>query len=217
MGLAGGSRRGPKTTGIGGPCAGPRLPGIPRGRAERRSLARSCSPPHPRSPYVYGGVLFEAPCALFEPSYSGSVGTHRGDARRSPLTVGSGAGVRRKVDFAAPIPENSRSRADSLAVDSASPELEALAVVDFPRSCFEASALCPRPTPPRGPRMPASWITDRPTPSRRAPRPAERPRLELPLHQPSFERARPQHDAERDPSEGEGKTERGTAVVDFYI
>ncbi|MEM9463714.1 MAG: hypothetical protein AAGF11_56775 [Myxococcota bacterium] len=62
--------------------------------------------------------------------------------------------------------------------------------------------------------MPASWITDRPTPSRRAPRPAERPRLELPLHQPAFERARPQHDAERDPSEG---AERGAAVVDFYI
>jgi len=58
--------------------------------------------------------------------------------------------------------------------------------------------------------MTASWIIDRPRIHRRPP-PVERPRLELPLHQPAFERARPRQEAEPD------QTKRGAAVVDFYI
>lgn len=60
--------------------------------------------------------------------------------------------------------------------------------------------------------MPANWITERPIPRRRVPRPVEAPRLELPLHEPSFERAKPHPEAE--PSD---RAERGTVVVDFYI
>jgi hypothetical protein len=61
--------------------------------------------------------------------------------------------------------------------------------------------------------MPANWIIERPTSQRRMPRPVEAPRLELPVHQPVFERAKPSPD-----SEPAGKpAERGTVIVDFYI
>lgn len=61
--------------------------------------------------------------------------------------------------------------------------------------------------------MPANWITERPTRPRQMPRPVEAPRLELPLHQPAFERAQPLPEAEQ-----AGKPrERGSVVVDFYI
>ncbi len=58
--------------------------------------------------------------------------------------------------------------------------------------------------------MPATWIIERPS-LRRRPPPAERPRLELPLHQPAFEHARPQREPEPE------QAKRGAAVVDFYI
>lgn len=61
--------------------------------------------------------------------------------------------------------------------------------------------------------MPANWITDRPSVRRRAPQPAEAPRLQLPLHQPMEEHARPS----REPEPVADTAKRGTAVVDFYI
>lgn len=60
--------------------------------------------------------------------------------------------------------------------------------------------------------MPATWITERPSP-RRLPR-SEAPRLELPLPQPAFERAQPT-DPEGGLEDAAGK--RGTVIVDFYI
>lgn len=58
--------------------------------------------------------------------------------------------------------------------------------------------------------MPANWITERPS-LRRMPLPLEQPRLELPVSQPSFERA-----PAADPAEPE-QAKRGSVVVDFYI
>ena len=60
--------------------------------------------------------------------------------------------------------------------------------------------------------MPANWITERPTHRRREPRPVEAPRLELPLHRPAFERAKP-----RDGEHAPDQPERGAVVVDFYV
>lgn len=60
--------------------------------------------------------------------------------------------------------------------------------------------------------MPANWITERPTHRHRVPRPVEAPRLELPLHEPAFERAKPSPEVES----GE-QARRGAVVVDFYI
>lgn len=75
---------------------------------------------------------------------------------------------------------------------------------------IEAQRVASRLSPSRGPRMPANWITERPI--HRMPRPMEAPRLQLPLHQPAFEQAKPSPEAEHT-----GKPERGTVVVDFYI
>jgi hypothetical protein len=61
--------------------------------------------------------------------------------------------------------------------------------------------------------MAANWITERPSP-RRMPR-SEAPRLELPLPQPAFERARPTEGLDDDPAGT--RVERGAVVVDFYI
>ena len=60
--------------------------------------------------------------------------------------------------------------------------------------------------------MPANWISERPTTRRRSPAPEEAQRLQLPLHRPQFENARPRQKAE--PAE---QTKRGVAVLDFYI
>lgn len=79
------------------------------------------------------------------------------------------------------------------------------------RTGIEAEAAAPRPTD-RRLFMPAIWITDRPT--RRPPsRPAEAPRLELPLPRPSVEQAKPRQET---PSASE-EPERGVAIVDFYL
>jgi hypothetical protein len=61
--------------------------------------------------------------------------------------------------------------------------------------------------------MPANWITERPTSQRPIPRSVEAPRLELPVHQPVFERAKPSPEAT---PAGE-PAERGAVLVDFYI
>lgn len=133
------------------------------------------------------------------------VGTGRSDMRRAGRP-GSGSSIGQKVDFVRGIAENSPIRASSSAL------LEpGFFFVAEPR--VEVEAIASRPSHSRGPRMPANWITERPTHRRRVPRPIEAPRLELPLHQPAFERAKPRPEDE----DAQSRAERGSVVVDFYI
>lgn len=126
------------------------------------------------------------------------------------MTLVSRPCVGRKVDFVAAISENSEVVVSPRDRALPGPALAAIEGVPAFVLLVEAQTAAPRPTN-QGHRMAANWITDRPIVRRRPTPVAEAPRLELPLHRPTFERAKPREEAKPP------QAERGIAVVDFYI
>jgi hypothetical protein len=118
----------------------------------------------------------------------------------------------RKVDIVLGLAENSSVRASALAMTEPPAPADASRAEQGTGRAVEAEGPAFRPSHPRGPRMPANWISERPSP-RRMPR-SEAPRLELPVHQPAFERAQPGVSSPVEPAQ---PVERGAVVVDFYI